>query len=399
MHRSLSCLLFASAVALYAAPAHAASVATIDVIASPGEIAPGGSTLVTLVARDSEGYGVPGAAMNVLASAGSATAITDYGNGTYTFVYTAAKDATGVMLVVTTADGNISTSVNLGINSSLKAKSVPQGQAPAATATTTTTKAPKEAKEPRQPREPRANTGSVDAPTARVRVGLGGGTYSYSQVRTPNTDSPLWGDDIYLGGENGEAGPANPLVGEVRVQAWLPQMPYLGVDAHFRLGRHSVSWPGASAAIPDNVPHGTAMVAARYPFMTGSGAQMHIGAKAGLLYGEYITFQTGENDSTLDYPNIPIYSAGFGAEFGAEFGQGYLNLSGVFGLRGGKLYSSNAMAEFGYTIPSMPNVGLAASVQYSDRSIDIVSGSDTDAVLGVLSDTAILATVGPTIAF
>ena len=47
----------------------------------------------------------------------------------------------------------------------------------------------------------------------------------------------------------------------------------------------------------------------------------------------------------------------------------------------------------------MPNVGLAASVQYSDRSIDIVSSGDTSAVLGVLSDTAILATVGPTVVF
>ena len=116
-------------------------------------------------------------------------------------------------------------------------------------------------------------------------------------------------------------------------------------------------------------------------------------------HAEFITFQTGETESTLDYPNLPIYSAGFGAEFGAEFGQGYLNLSGVFGLRGGVIYSNNAMAEFGYNIPSMPNVGVAASVQYSDRSIDIVSGNDTTAVLGVLSDTAILATVGPTVVF
>ena len=398
MHRSLSCLFFASAIALYAPAAEAATVANIQVIATPTEIGPGGSTSVTIIASDAAGAPVGGAALNVLASGGTATAIVDYGNGTYAFAYTAPTDASSVMLVVTNADGSVSTAAGLTLNPSLKPNKVVAPVAPVGPVAVKEPKPAKTPRAPREPREPRANTGTVDAPIARVRVGVGGGMYNYAQERTPNTDSPLWPENVYLGGDNGEAGPGKPFVFEARAQAWLPAVPYVGFDGHFRLGNYKVQWPGASSAIPDNLPHGSALLAARYPFATAGGAQMHVGARAGLLYGEFITYQTGETEKQLDYPNIPIYSAGVGADFGAEFGAAYVNLSALVGVRGGTAYSKNGILEVGYTPDGMP-VGIAGSVQYSSRSIDIVAGSDLENVLGTLTDSTFLATVGPTVVF
>jgi len=394
-HR-LSPLVAAAAVALYADKAHAAPVGTIDVIASPTEVAPGGSTNLTIVVRDTDGNGQAGTSLNLMANAGSATTIQDYGNGTYSTVYTTAPNATGsVTLVVASADGSVRTPVELSINPALEATvAVPETPvAQTAPPAETTTKAP------REPREKRERADSGDSSTARIRVGVGGGSYSYSQVRTPDTESPLWADNVYLGGENGAAGPAHPLTFEGRATVWLPQYNWIGLDGHIRYGSHKVEWPGASEPIPDLVPHGGVNLALRYPFATNAG-QMHIGAKVGWLYGEFITFQEGENNNQLDYPNLAVHSLGTGAEFGAEFEgatSGYLNASFLAGWRGGSPYSLNFSLDAGINTGSA--VGLGASVQFSQRTIEIVSADDATATLGTLSDTTIVAVVGPTLEF
>ncbi len=389
----------AAAVALYSADAHAQSVGAIDVIAAPTEIGPGGSTTLTIIVRDETGAGLVGAPLNLMAPAGSASTIVDYGNGTYSTVYTAPSDATGsIMLVVTNTSGSVRATVNLSIDPNKAATTVP---VPKPVKEARPVKEAKPVKEPRAPREPRAPS-DTEAPTARLRVGVGGGTYSYSQVRTPGTESPLWPEDVYLGGEQGEAGPANPLAFDGRFTAWVPAFPYVGVDASIRLGSHKVAWPGASAPIPDLVPHGSANLALRYPFAF-SGGQLSVGAKAGWLYGEFITFQTGETERDLDYPNIPVQSFGTGADLTAEFTGGsmpaYFNLSLLGGWRGGVMYSKSVNLEAGMRPASSPGIGLAASVQYTQRSIDIVSAGDTGSVLGVLSDETFVVLVGPTFEF
>ncbi len=392
----MSPLLAAAAVALYASEAHAQAVGTIDVIASPAEVAPGGSTNLTIVVRDTDGNGLAGAPLNLMASAGSATTIQDYGNGTYSTVYTTAADASdSVMLVVASADGSIRTPVQLTINAALE-PTITVPQTPVAQ-----TPPPEEnpAKAAREPREKRERADAGDSPTARIRVGVGGGSYSYAQVRTPDTESPLWPDNVYLGGDKGVEGPAHPLTFEGRATIWVPQYNWVGLDGSVRYGRHTVSWPDASEAIPDLVPHVSLNLALRYPFATNSG-QMHVGAKVGWLYGEFITFQQGEQENQVKYPNLAVHSLGTGAEFGAEFGgatSGYLTASFLAGWRDASPYSINFGLDAG--INTGAAVGLGASIQFSQRSIEIGSADDPNAVLVTLSDTTIVGVIGPTMQF
>ena len=412
----------------------AGELARLDVTASPTQVVPGGSATITIEAKDDAGRGVAGQTLNILANGGTASAVQDKGGGTYTLEFTVPEDSNGsAMVVVTNNDGTVTQAANISVNvpawgtsggdtlttvATTDGGSDPAGLTTIAStggegepvlkpiATTTDKPAPETTLTPvtsttaepvviQPPREPGA------FPFARLRIGVGSGTYSYAQESTAGTSSVLWDDNVYLGGEKGTGGPANPLALDARFTMWLPMLTYVGVDTHFRMASYAIDWPGADAQIPDQVFHGSLAVAARYPFQAGSN-QYHIGAKAGWLYGDFITYQDGGNEAQLDYSSINISSLGTGAEIGAEFGQGpvrgYINAGVVAGVRGGSLYSRGIVFDAGLH-PSSVGIGFAATFQVTNRNIDIVAGDDLTNVLGTLSDTQMVVMGGPTVAF
>ena len=423
----------------------AGALARLEVSASPAQVVPGGTATITVEAKDDAGRGVAGETLNILANGGTATTVQDKGGGTYTLDFTVGEGSNSAMVVVTNSDGTVTQAANITVNvpawgsggsddtSELKpitgtgddapelkpitstgdatpelkpitstgdntpelkpvtsTEDEPQPEQTLSPVTTTTETV---VKQPKPPREPGA------FPNARIRLGVGGGTYAYAQEGTDGVDSVLWDENVYLGGEKGTGGPASPLALDARAAVWLPMFTYVGVDAHFRMASYSIEWPGADADIPDQVFQGSLALAARYPFMAGSN-QFHIGAKAGWLYGDFISYQDGGNDTQLDYKAVPVQSLGTSAEIGAEFGQGpmrgYLNAGVLAGWRGSVLYSRGIALDVGLR-PDVSPVGLAATFQVTNRDVDLQDGSGN--VLGTLSDTQVLIMGGPTIEF
>lgn len=413
----------------------AGPLARIEASASPAQVVPGGKATITVVAKDEAGRGVAGETLNVLTNGGSSSTVQDKGGGTYTLEVTVPKGATdNAMVVITNKDGSVTQAVTVAVNAPTWGEedttttiatttttedsglttiastegattdatdsgmttlaTTESGTEPTTIATTTTTET--EIKPPREPREPGA------FPTARMRVGVGGGSYSYAQQRTDGVESVLWDENVYLGGEEGSGAAARPLSFDVRANFWVPQLTYVGVEASFRLASYSIEWPGADKNIPDVVPQGALSLAARYPFQAGSN-QFHVGVKGGFLYGDFITYQKGGNAAQLDYSSIPIFSLGTGAEIGAEFGQGpvrgYMNAGVLAGWRGSALYSRGIAFDAGVRPSDSLPIGIGATVQVTNRNIDIVAAGDTTSVLGTLSDTQVLVMGGPTVEF
>ena len=399
----------------------AGALARLEVSASPAQVVPGGTATITVEAKDDAGRGVAGETLNILANGGTATAVQDKGGGTYTLDFTVGEGSTSAMVVITNGDGTVTQAANITVNvpawgsggsdgggelkpvtstgddtPELKPITSTEDDASAeptlSPVTTTTETVVKQPKPPREAREP------GDFPNTRIRLGVGGGTYAYAQERT-DVDSVLWDDNVYLGGEKGSGGPASPLALDARAAMWLPMFTYVGVDAHFRMASYSIEWPGADAEIPDQVFQGSLALAARYPFMAGSN-QFHIGAKAGFLYGDFITYQKGANDTQLDYSSIAVNSLGTGAEIGAELAQGpvnlYVNAGVLAGWRGSVLYSRGIALDVGLR-PNISPVGLAATFQVTNRDVVVEDSSGT--ALGTLSDTQVLIMGGPTVEF
>jgi hypothetical protein len=372
------------------------ALATLGVTAQPPEVAPGGSVTVTINAKDDSGRGVPGLGLKLLASNGSVGPLIDRGGGTYETTLSANNGAVGdVMLVVTSADGSVSSALPVAITGSTWGNT---GAPPETTDTTTdttsvvdTTTTTTVVEEPEVVKEPRERKPAPSGFTnGRLRASFVGGTYAYSQTKM-SSNTVLWDDNIDLGMDAGS--PAAPIGFDVDGYYWLPFLPYVGVEAQARVVFYSVPWPGTDASVPDQVPHIGALAMARYPFQAGN-AQFHVGAKAGYVYGDFITYQKGETDTTLDYNSVAIHAFGAGGEIGAEFGRrAFLKAEYLTALRG-KPYSHSAMFEAGVRPMLGVPVSVVGNFAISNRTIDIVARDaatgEIQETIGVLQDTSLL---------
>ena len=381
--------------AVAAAPARARTTADttarLSVTSATAEVAPGGTVEISIRVLDEDGRGVAGETLelDVLPTSGAVSAVTDVGDGTYKTKLTAPSEGDMVKLIVSTSAGEAQVlkvpisgaspwdtgAVTEATDAESTDESTDDGAADAVV------EEPKEVKEPREPRE------SGDWTWLRAKVAGVAGTYSYEQTPT-EADGPLWNQSIAFEYPAATAGFA------ADASVWLDALnvPYVGAEVDARFTRYTTTWPNQSTSeIPDWVPYITALGKARYPFASG-GSQFHVGAKAGLLYGDFITYRKGGDNDQLIYEPLPLAGLGLGAELGAELSPGvFINAGIVEGLRGASIFATNIDAEVGYDLPFGGYV--SAGYQLSRRSIPVVAG-DALVEVGTLEDASNLFLLG-----
>jgi hypothetical protein len=365
--------------------------------------------------KDSAGRSVPGDKPELLVTQGTLGPVQDLGSGSWQAALTLPATATAdTKVVVTNVAGNVTqlsvvpTVANAG---AVWTGAEPDGNAwgnettsssttPAPTDDPASAKAPAEepAAETAEASDSDAAAGTVSqtssgAPWLRAKLGWTGGSYTYAQTPEDTTNNPLWNKPVSLGGDdtltwqNGFA---------IDVAAWGNELhkagKYVGIEGEFRLAAYRVRWPGSSAVITDWVPQVRVNAMARYPFSAGVG-DFYVGAKVGYLYGDYVTYLTGDDEGSIEFGPLGLHGLGLGAEIGADLMDGDLHLQGglIQGLRGALPYSTNVDFELSYQV--IDGVFLHAGYGLTVQSIPVLtSGSGTK--IGTLSDRSSLATVG-----
>ena len=368
------------------------AVASFSVTAQPSQVAPGGSVTVTIQASDASGRGVGGQSLKVLATGGTATGVADVGGGAYTTTLSVPAGSAGeAMVVVTNADGSITKALSVPINApawgdtgstatstSTWGSTEPTTTNVTPTTTTTTT-------EVKPPKEPRQKAESGDYPWIRARAGFLIGSYAYTQDRTAS-NSPLWEEPI-------EVKDAVPVGFDIKASAVAPMFPYVGAELGARAGFYQVTWPGTESQIPDALPTISGLIRLGYPIDLGE-SQLRIGAKAGFLYGDFITY-TGSN-GVVNWVAVPVMGAGVGAELSYEMGERlYVNADYVQGLRPGP-FAYNAGLDVGVQV--VGPLYLGGAVNWTRRTTSVVA-EGSGAQVGELNDTQIYGVVGPGIQF
>ena len=292
----------------------AGPVAALAVEPQPTTVAPGATLTLNIGATDADGLGVPGERLDILVSAGAASAVTDQGDGRYRATLQVPKrQADPLKITVSTADGE-----------QFRFVKVPVGEEPVAVAAVPepapTPAAPPAqlAAEPAQPvpgfagqaptttepserRESRERDTSATARRWLHLRGAGGvGSYGYEYVvdASPRTilaeGDPLpYEQSLVLEGADRELVPGGqaskqilPQV-DLRARAWAPRLAYLGADLRYR-GHYLAVDTDAFAQYNEGPDLGywdnflTALVQARYYHDLGD-TRLWLGAAGGTV--------------------------------------------------------------------------------------------------------------------
>ena len=176
-------------IAGYSASAAVGPATTIVATAEPAQVAPGGTVTIRVSAKDAESRGVGGQQLQVLASPGQVSAVTDQGGGNYQVTLTVPAGISGTVKVsVVAPTAGIATTLDVPITGgSWRSVGV------ADQSTDEDAEKKEEPKKQREPREP------GDYATLRAGLGLAIGSYSYRQEATVQK-GPLYDYDITFGG-------------------------------------------------------------------------------------------------------------------------------------------------------------------------------------------------------
>ena len=333
--------------------------------------------------------------MKILATNGTTGAIQNRGGGSYTTTLNVSANATGdAMVVVTSADGSVSQAVPVPIATTLwgtgaattdPAPVVEPAPLTDPVAVTNPADPPPVIKEPKPPREP------GDYPNGRIRLSGLFGNYDYAQTPT-DVESALWDDRVAI---------ASPMGGfEADAYGFLPMLPYVGAEAHFRMGFYNIQWPGAaedSGGINDQVPRLNVSAIGRIPFELGSN-QLHVGARVGYLYGDFITYQQDPSNDGLLYDSVPLIGGWtVGGEFGAQFNsRAHMRAVYALGFNQTNTYDNSVMVDLGVRPLADLPLSVVGSFQWSDRSIEVVAldGAGEAVEVGELADSQLIGTLG-----
>ncbi|MCO4746451.1 MAG: Ig-like domain-containing protein [Proteobacteria bacterium] len=353
-----------------------AAVTSISLAANPAEVAPGGTTTITISATDSNGAGVTGHSFELITADGKLANVEEVGNGDYTVVFTASKKASGeVRLSVASDDGPAAF------------KKVPVGGEAVATA-----KEPKAPKEPKAAKEPKTPSEPMEEKWLRVRGGFALSSYWYQQEPS-DTNTVLLPDRFSVGASSGPN--AMSLGFDVDARAWF--IKYIGAEVHVRSTFHGVQ----AAVFGDQVAPDTLMLVeahglARYPFQAGSNS-FHIGARAGVGVSDFIYYSGDADGGVVDYANFVVPSLDLGAEIGAQIG----DLGLLAGFTEGLAYfsvPSRTSIDIGATYDITDPIFIHAGFGVQSRKLPVI-GNNTGDEQGVITDGQLQGTIGAGIAF
>ena len=372
----------------------AGPISRMSMVAEPASVAPGGTVALKLNAMDAEGRGVAGQTFEIVASAGTITAIQDLGGGNYQTNLTVPVGVAGEVKVSAVApSGSVSAFAKVPVAGTSSWQSV----ASTPTETTATTEPavaettevkPEKVKEPKEPRDP------SDRPWLRVGVTSLFGQYSYEQTPLSST-GPLYPQRIVFGGS--VTSPAGSAGFGINGRAWIPSIDVLGVDAGFNTTRYTVTLPGYGEAIPDwvNDIHLTGL--GRLPIDAG-GSQLHVAARAGWSLDDFIVYRQGATAGqvTLNWEQLPVQSIDLGAEFGGDFGERLFGtLGGGIGLANGSaLYRTDVDLNIGFLVAS--GLYIDARTNWVSRDIAVYNSAADGSKnkVGELSDQGLAFGIG-----
>ncbi len=336
--------------------------------------------------------------IKILATNATTGAIQNRGGGSYTTSLTVSANATGdSMVVVTNGDGSVSQAVPVPIattlwgtdpNAGVATVTDPGSATEPATGNEPAVDGVPKVKEPRAPRAPRE---PGEHPNGRVRVSALFGNYAYLQTPT-DVESGLLDRQIDI---------TMPMGGfEADAYGFLPMLPYIGAETHFRMGFYGFQWPEAPAdspAINDQVPRLSVNAIGRLPFEQGSN-KFHIGARVGYLYGDFITYQTDPANDGLLYNSVPLIGGWtVGGEFGAELNsRAHMRAVYALGFNQTNTYDNSVMVDLGVRPVADLPFSVVGSFQWTDRSIEVVAQDANQELIqvGELSDSQLIGTLG-----
>ncbi len=237
-------------------------VATLALEPQPATVAPGGTLTLVITATDAQGRGVPGQALDLLVSAGSAGALQDLGGGRYQVTLEVPKrQAEPIKVTVSTSDGE-----------TFRFLKVPVGEAVAVAPVPAPTPEPTPAPEPTPTPTPEptpvpgfgqqgvvADTAPARVPRERkpasdtahrwlhLRGAAGAGAYGFEYVvsETPRTlladgDPVPYERSLVLEGSDRELVPGGEASNQwlpqldLRARGWVPSFAYVGADVRYR---------------------------------------------------------------------------------------------------------------------------------------------------------------------
>ena len=406
-------------VAVAAVPAVVASTAVlapskIGLTSDPASVSAGGTVILKVVVTDANGRGVGGQQLDFLTSAGTLSGVTDLGGGTYQAMLAVPVGTAGeVKVSAATRDGSVSAFMRVpigGADAAWGAASpfsptatspfAPTATAPAPTTPVPTNTAPVMGTPPATTGAATSTTTVVKSPPAasgdrpwlRVRAGYSYTGYGYNQAVGPRA-TVLFPSDIELNaGANGF---------QAAARAWIPGLPYVGIDAEIHAGRYTIDpaplcaklgRPCADAEeVGDWLVESRILAAGRYPFDVGA-SQFWIGGRVGWSQSDVQAYKVVNNKIELD--QLPISSLALGPELGVEIGQhvflhtyfleslagGTSPFNTQFGVDGGYAFGTGAVAPY-----------VSAAYDFSVRKLDVLNSGGEQ--VGELQDSQHAVTV------
>lgn len=359
-----------------AAAAAGGAVASLSVASSPDVGAPGGSVTLAVRAVDAAGLPSEGVALEYFATGGARVRdAVELGGGQYQAVLEIPVDATETVKVNVMADGTVAGGVEVALApDAVRVAAVPDAVAPADEVATT---------------EVPADDGMPDRPWLRWRFSFLVGTYQYEQTPSATPGGVL---DAPLGWGGARGGAPIPMGLDTQLRLFIPQVPYLGLDAQFRYSRYAVSSDAFSADAVDNLFFASADVVGRIPIRAGRSV-IHLGLKAGFRFDDFVTFHgCAASGCSVTYQPLRLPGLDAGLELGAEFGPVYLVASSEAGFAYARVpYAVNADLNLGWNF--VKNAFLDVGFAYVKRQTEL-EGADSGVVRATIDDQQIMGTVG-----
>ena len=355
-------------------------VTNISAVAEPNQIAPGGTIILRINAKDAAGRGAGGQALQVLASPGQVSAVTDQGGGRYTTSITAPAGVTGEIKV-----SIVVPSVGLASTLALPITGGNWGSVGMATQQAKKT-TPKKKKTPR--------TGS---PSLRVQGGLTVGQYHYRQEPTVLL-GPMYDFPITFGGNATKpaTAPGITLAGAGDVPG-LEQ--YLSAQVKLRTVNYRLSLPEFAEPVSDWLTHFEAAALGKTELLEVGPTTVYGGLRLGLGYDDFLVFkQEGNADiRTLSYEPLGVSSLVVGPEVGFDYDQTVFGHAAVnFGLANfSTYYSLNFDMQVGYRFMDDWYGFLGADVTRRSLAVYVTpEGTSKAQQVGLLNDQVNLFTMG-----
>jgi len=355
-------------------------ISTVATVAEPNQVAPGGTVILRITAKDAAGRGVGGQALQVTATPGQVSAVTDQGGGRYTASVTAPAGVSGTLKISVVA-------TKVGVASALELPITGGNWNSVGMATQAA--APADAQKPKKKKAPRTGDGSV-----RAQGGLAVGSYHYRQEPSVLL-GPIYDFPITFGGGQTDAATAPGFA--LAAAADLPGLEdTVAVRARLRSVLYRVALPEFSEPLADWLTSFDVVGLGKSTFADG---QLYAGARIGLGVDDFLVFQQSGNADvrTLDYGPLIVTGLVLGPEFGFTLENNIFGHAAVnFGLANfTDYYRLNLDAQVGYTFTESMYGYLGTDITRRSLAVYMeTEGSGDPDQVGIIEDHSNLFTVG-----